>query len=76
LLAGELAEITTSRFLIGFVGGALLPIAFIMQRPAAGIATLGVTLWILVFVVISELLERFLFFAAAVPMRMPGGIEA
>jgi formate dehydrogenase iron-sulfur subunit len=76
LLAGELAEITTSRFLVGLVGGVLLPLTFIVQRPAAGFSTLGVTLWIFVFAVGGELLERFLFFTASVPMRMPGGIEA
>jgi formate dehydrogenase iron-sulfur subunit len=76
LLAGEFAEITTARFLLGLIGGVILPLAFIIQQPAPGIATLGVTLWILAFILGGEFLERFLFFAAAVPERMPGGIEA
>jgi Fe-S-cluster-containing dehydrogenase component/DMSO reductase anchor subunit len=75
LLIGELAEITTARFLLGLIGGVLLPIAFVVQRPAPGIATLGVTVWILLFLMGAELLERYLFFTAAVPDRMPGGIE-
>ena len=76
LLTGELREITTARLLLGLVGGVVLPVAFVLQRPAPGMSTLGVTLWILVFVVGGEWLERFLFFTAAVPERMPGGIDA
>jgi Fe-S-cluster-containing dehydrogenase component/DMSO reductase anchor subunit len=75
LLTGELAEITTARILLGIIGGVLLPIAFVAQRPAPGIATLGVTVWILLFLLGAELLERYLFFTAAVPDRMPGGIQ-
>jgi len=75
LLTGELAEITTARFLLGLIGGVILPLAFIMQKPAPGISTLGVTLWILAFIVGGELLERFLFFAAAAPERMPGSTD-
>jgi hypothetical protein len=76
LMTGELSEITTARFLLGLIGGIVLPLAFILQHPAPGIATLGVTLWILVFIVGGELLERFLFFTASVSARMPGGIDA
>jgi Fe-S-cluster-containing dehydrogenase component/DMSO reductase anchor subunit len=75
LLVGELAEITTSRYSLGLIGGVLLPLAFVAQQPAPGIATLGVTVWILLFLVGAELLERYLFFKAAVPDRMPGGID-
>jgi DMSO reductase anchor subunit len=76
LLTGELAEINTARFLLGLVGGVLLPIAFIVQRPFPGISTLGITVWILVFVLGGELAERYLFFTASIPARMPGGINA
>jgi Fe-S-cluster-containing dehydrogenase component/DMSO reductase anchor subunit len=76
LLSGELAEISTARFLLGLVGGVLLPMAFVLQRPAPGISTLGITLWILVFVAGGELLERYLFFTSAISARMPGGINA
>jgi len=54
----------------------VLPLAFLLQRPAPGLATLGVTVWILVFVLGGELLERYLFFTSSVPMRMPGGIDS
>ena len=76
LLIGELAEITTARLMLGLIGGVLLPIAFLAQRPAPGIATLGTTLWVFGFVLGGELLERYLFFTAAVPERMPGGIQS
>jgi hypothetical protein len=74
LMTGELAEITTARFLFGVIGEVVLPLAFLVRQPAPGFATLGVTLWIMVFALLGELLERHLFFVAIVPARMPGGI--
>jgi Fe-S-cluster-containing dehydrogenase component/DMSO reductase anchor subunit len=76
LMVGELAEITTARFLLGVIGGVLLPIGFLIQRPAPGFAILGVTAGIMVFTLLGELLERHLFFTAVVPDRMPGGFDA
>jgi Fe-S-cluster-containing dehydrogenase component/DMSO reductase anchor subunit len=76
LMIGELAEISTARFLVGMIGGVLLPIGFLIQRPAPGIATLGVTTGVMAFTLLGELLERHLFFTAVVPPRMPGGFEA
>jgi Fe-S-cluster-containing dehydrogenase component/DMSO reductase anchor subunit len=75
LMVGELAEITTARFLFGVIGGVLLPIGFLVQRPAPGFATLGVTAGVMVFTLLGELLERHLFFTAVVPDRMPGGFD-
>jgi Fe-S-cluster-containing dehydrogenase component/DMSO reductase anchor subunit len=76
LLIGELAEITTARFLLGGIGGVLLPLAFLVQQPAPGFATLGVTVWILLFTISGELIERYLFFVAVVASKMPGGLAA
>jgi Fe-S-cluster-containing dehydrogenase component/DMSO reductase anchor subunit len=76
LMSGELSEISTARFLLGAIGGVILPLAFLSQHPSPGIATLGVTVWMLVFVAFGELLERHLFFTAVAPERMPGGIRA
>jgi formate dehydrogenase iron-sulfur subunit len=76
LMIGELAEITTARFLLGAIGAVLLPIGFLIQRPAPGIATLGVTTGIMAFTLLGELLERHLFFTAVVSTRMPGGFDA
>jgi DMSO reductase anchor subunit len=74
LMAGELKEITTARFLLGAIGGAVLPIVFLIQKPAPGWATLGLTIWLLVFVLFGEMLERRLFFSAVVAPGMPGSI--
>jgi hypothetical protein len=76
LMSGELKEITTARFLLGLVGGVLLPGAFVVQQPAPGIAALAVTVLIFVLMTLGESLERHLFFIAAIPPRMPGGIAA
>ncbi len=76
LMSGELAEITTARFLLGLVGGVLLPLAFLVQRPSPGPATLGVTAGVMLFTALGELLERHLFFVSVVPTGMPGGIES
>jgi formate dehydrogenase iron-sulfur subunit len=76
LMRGELSEITTARFLMGAIGGVILPLVFLTQKPAPGFATLGFTLWILIFAALGEFLERRIFFAAAVAPRMPGGVES
>ncbi|MBU6399018.1 MAG: dimethyl sulfoxide reductase anchor subunit [Verrucomicrobia bacterium] len=74
LMTSELAEIATARFLAGLIGSVVLPVVFLARQPAPGFATLGMTLWILLLSVLGELLERRLFFAAAVAPRMPAGI--
>ena len=76
LLTGELSEVATARVLFGFIGGVVLPLAFLVRAPSPGFATLGVTVWIILFTALGEFLERFLFFVAVVPPRMPGGIGA
>jgi DMSO reductase anchor subunit len=74
LLGHDLIEMTTARFLLGLIGGVVLPMAFLSSNPAPGFAALGVTVWILLFVTMGEFIERHLFFAAAVPPKMPGGV--
>jgi Fe-S-cluster-containing dehydrogenase component/DMSO reductase anchor subunit len=76
LMSGELVEITTARFLLGLVGGVLLPLAFLVQRPSPGPATLGVTAGVMLFTALGELLERHLFFVAVAPTGMPGGFDS
>jgi hypothetical protein len=79
LLSGELAAVSKARFVAGFVGGVALPWLLLSlgeQRPTAGgfdlfmalaaASMFGVTL-------AGEIAERYLFFAAVVPPRMPGG---
>ena len=76
LMKGELVEITTARFLLGLVGTMILPLAFLVQKPAPAFPTLGVTAGIMAFTLLGEWLERHLFFIAVVPDRMPGGFDA
>lgn len=76
LLTGELSELATARVLFGLIGGVVLPLVFLVRAPSPGFATLGVTAWIILFTALGEFLERFLFFVAIVPPRMPGGIGA
>ena len=75
LMSKDLAEITTARFLLGATGGVLLPLAFLVRQPAPGLATLGVTVGVMAFTLLGEVLERYLFFSAVVPERMPGGVD-
>jgi hypothetical protein len=66
----------TARVLFGLIGGVVLPLAFMVRSPSPGFATLGVTLWIILFAVLGECLERILFFIAVVSPRMPGGVAS
>jgi DMSO reductase anchor subunit len=76
LLSTVLAEATAIRFITGAIGGIVLPLAFLASRPAPGFATLGITLWILLFSLSGELIERYLFFVGVIPPKMPGGVGA
>lgn len=78
LMTGELAMPTMLRFFFGAIGGLLLPLVLLSEHSlAAGagfhplfiglaVGLIGLTL------TIGELLERYLFFTAAVAPRMPG----
>lgn len=78
LLCGDLSAVTTWRFIAGAVGGIILPLTFIhvAQRgsaiPSPTIAV-GLALAILVATLLGEIIERYLFFAAVVAPKMPGG---
>ena len=73
LLRGDLAVFGAVRFNAGMLGGMLLPILW-LYRGVGGAPgwDLGLALAALVLVLAGELLERFLFFTACVPPRMPG----
>ncbi len=76
LLCGELAEAGSVRVLAGVAGGIALPFYLLFSQPAPGAATVGVTAWVLIFALIGELSERYLFFTAVVPPKMPGGVAS
>jgi DMSO reductase anchor subunit len=78
LMTGELAAVTKSRFICGFVGGIALPsVLFHTGGPSAETSGLFLGLVasaLFIACLAGELLERYLFFAAVAPPRMPGGV--
>jgi formate dehydrogenase iron-sulfur subunit len=78
LLLGELGPVFLGRVVLGLVGGVLLPGLLIAAGAIAGPdgfrpITSGVIVGlILVLTLVGELLERYLFFTAAVAPKMPG----
>ncbi|HVA45016.1 MAG TPA: DmsC/YnfH family molybdoenzyme membrane anchor subunit [Pirellulales bacterium] len=79
LMLGELAAVTKSRFICGFVGGIALP-GLLLQigAPPSGqpgdLFTGLVASTLFVACLAGELLERYLFFAAVAQPKMPGGV--
>jgi len=81
LMVGELKAWSRSRFACGLLGGVVLPAVILSQTQgdvsnpltAPGIA--AVCLASFGLSVIGELLERTLFFTAAVALRMPGSLR-
>jgi formate dehydrogenase iron-sulfur subunit len=71
LMSGVLKRVTIARFVCGAVGGVLLP-AFVVF----GVFTPVVAPGILLFSLLGELFERYLFFAAVIAPKMPGGIAS
>jgi len=71
LMSGVLKRATIGRFVCGAVGGVVLP-ALVMFGVFPPIVATG----ILPFSLLGELLERYLFFAAVIPPKMPGGIAS
>jgi DMSO reductase anchor subunit len=82
LMKGELGRTSAARFLCGVLGGLVLPalglgIAALAERSARPLPLAPLTVIAgaaLVLSLAGELLERYLFFAAAPASRMPGGI--
>jgi Fe-S-cluster-containing dehydrogenase component/DMSO reductase anchor subunit len=80
LMTGQLSRVTAARFGCGLVGGVLLPALLWVDSVsvAAGFSAVGIALVAVVafaLCVAGELLERFLFFTAVVPPRMPGRLR-
>jgi DMSO reductase anchor subunit len=77
LLSTELSMVVLRRFFFGFIGGIALPILLLSESLIAGdryhplfVVAAAALSTLLLF--ISELHERYLFFAASVAPRMPG----
>ena len=81
LMIGELAVWTRCRFACGVLGGLVLPAVLLGQASAApanqmtGTMIAAVCLVSFGLSVVGELLERTLFFTAAVAPRMPGSLK-
>jgi formate dehydrogenase iron-sulfur subunit len=71
LMAGVLKRVTVPRFVCGAIGGIALP-ALVM----IGVLPPAFATGILPLSVLGELFERYLFFTAVVPPKMPGGIAS
>jgi DMSO reductase anchor subunit len=79
LMTGDLARATKARFIVGALGGILLPVVVLLwsssaSSPAA--LTVSLVVALLGFNLTGELLERYLFFAAVVAPKMPGAPTA
>ncbi len=74
LMTRQLKRFTLWRFGCGIAGGILIPILFLRVSDHVGPITM-IILAILIFgfSLAGELLERYLFFRAVVPLKMPGG---
>ncbi len=71
LLTDELGLAARLRVACGIAGGVILPLLFTVNHSIAGLAFGALAL-----AVIGELLERYLFFTAVAPAKMPGGFVA
>ena len=74
LMTGFLKKFTVWRFIIGVIGGCLLPVIMLnidLNETHAGLWLCLYSVVSLLMLVISETLERYLFFRAVVPLKMP-----
>jgi hypothetical protein len=72
---GPLSEVTLARFGCGLLGGIILPIIASDQTPGEPLSRVIVVVATAAALLAGELLERYLFFAAAAAPRMPGAIR-
>ena len=79
LMMRELSSVTLARFAAGGLGGLFMPSLLLHRTTVAGdgltIATILCAALLVVACTAGELLERYLFFAAAATPRMPGAIR-
>ncbi len=71
LMTDELGLAARLRVACGLMGGVVLPLFLLVNHAAAGLAAGALALCI-----VGELLERYLFFTAVAPAKMPGGFAA
>ena len=74
LMSGELSNVTLARFACGILGGIMMP-AFLLNHQTQTLQYLILIIIVCIMFIaclISELLERYLFFSAVAAPRMPG----
>lgn len=76
LLEDELGSIARRRIVCGVLGGVLLPALLTMGALPVGAPSAWLGLVMFVLCLLGEFLERYLFFTAVAPMKMPGGLIA
>jgi len=74
LMTRQLGRITKLRFFFGFAGGILFPSLMLrLDGDPTPVLVLSMATAVFLCSLAGELLERFLFFRAVVPLKMPGG---
>ncbi len=74
LMSRPLRRVTNARFILGLLGGVILPLVLAAKLNSSTTEVpWALVAAILGFSLIGESLERFLFFRAVVPLKMPGG---
>ena len=71
LMTDELGLAARLRVACGLMGGVVLPLFLLVNHAAAGLAA-----GVMALCIVGELLERYLFFTAVAPAKMPGGFVA
>ena len=74
LIADKLGLAARWRVACGIFGGIVLPVCLIANRSGNNAAVASVAIAALMFCIAGELLERYLFFTAVAPAKMPGGV--
>lgn len=75
LLTGELSAWTISRFVSGGLGGVILPLILVANDSVTPTSAVGLSVAMSGLSLAGELLERTLYFTAAVAPRMPGSLR-
>ncbi|MEQ8836786.1 MAG: DmsC/YnfH family molybdoenzyme membrane anchor subunit [Lacipirellulaceae bacterium] len=73
LIQRDLSAISRMRFLCGVLGGLCFPL---LTLATSGELALGLAIASLALCLVGEFAERYLYFSAVVPLRMPGGIPS
>lgn len=78
LMTRELSNVTLARFALGVLGGIIMPLMLLSSTLKSNEVNSSFVVSAVVLVaacILGEMLERYLFFAAASAPRMPGGIR-